>query len=152
MSLSIARLEPAVWRLQRACGYTLRRTWEWPKADVPRRRASAQSSQQDQKFRRGCACRSVALRALSGRFARIGLLGSSSGRCRSSSEAWRAPPPRKLRGSSPEAPRRLFHSRLGSPRPDGGQCPEAGLLVSTVGSTRNVTVVNPCRLRYFGTQ
>ena len=69
---------------------------------LPRRRASAQSSQHDQKFRRGCACRRVVLRALSGRFARTVLRGSSSGRRRSFSEARRGPPPRKLRESSSE--------------------------------------------------
>ena len=41
MSLSIARLEPAVWRLQRACGYMLRCTWELPKTDVCRGAAPA---------------------------------------------------------------------------------------------------------------
>ena len=41
MTLSIARLEPAAWRSQRACGYMLRRTWEWQKANVFRGAAPA---------------------------------------------------------------------------------------------------------------
>ena len=115
--MSIARLEPAVRRLQRACGYMLRCTWEWPTADVFRGaapalkalsmiRSSAEAARAEVSHCERCLDDSRRLRESPASV--LALPRGVPGGCR---KRHRSP-----LGHSPEAPRELFGHSPGAPQ------------------------------------